>query len=74
MEDICASMKSFNDIANDDGNRIQMNEQLADFIETHSSLLELSARWSGLHLIFTEFQNSAFILHVFPDYSVNFLA
>lgn len=70
VKDICTSMNSFNDIANDDGHRQRMNEQLADFIDTHSSLIELSALCSD-----SNFNASPpFILHVFPDFSVNFLA
>lgn len=46
VKDICASMSAFNDIANDDGNRQRMNEQLVDFIETHSALIELSTMCS----------------------------
>lgn len=52
VKDICASMTKFNDIANDDGNRAQMTEQLADFLETHSALIELSAMRTHSNLNF----------------------
>lgn len=65
VKDICHTINSVNDIANSDGNRIQMIEQLSDSIETHSRLLELSdvylvvvLRFSfNLNSILTYFKN-----------------
>lgn len=42
VKDVCTTIISINDIANSDGNRIQMMQQLSDFVGTHSRLLELS--------------------------------
>lgn len=42
VKDICARINLVNDIAKLDGNRLQMIEQLSDYIGTHSVLLELS--------------------------------
>lgn len=48
VKDICASLNAFNDIANSDANRIQMIEQLSDFLDTHSNLIELSTMYFNL--------------------------
>lgn len=42
VKDIRISINLVNGIANFDGNRIQMIEQLSDFVEGHSCLLELN--------------------------------
>lgn len=42
VKDMCDTINSVNDIAKFDGNLIQMKEQLSEFLETHSGLLELS--------------------------------
>lgn len=48
VKDICTTIISVDDIANSDGNRIQMMQQLSDFVETHSRLLELSTLLKNL--------------------------
>lgn len=60
LNDICATINSVNDNAKFDGNRIQLMEQFSDFIETHSSLLELSAFGFHLFLILFEFNSDIF--------------
>lgn len=54
VKDACASLNLFNDIANSDGDRMQMNEQLADFLETHSSLIELRGMCLAFYQFFIE--------------------
>lgn len=58
VKDICHTINSVNDIANVDGNRIQMIEQLSDSIETHSRLLELSDMYLVVVLRFSFNLNS----------------
>lgn len=43
IKDICASLNAIDDNAKFDGNRMQIIDQISDFIETHSCVLELSA-------------------------------